>query len=153
MSCGEGIQTRTIGCKDGSKPSTVPCNEFDKPSSIQACHSGIRCPEQKSSGRIWNWSFRKVQPRSTLWVAIFNWKLICLSEDHKVTWSESSRSGEEENEEEGEEERFRQSLMRPYPPAVPLSGPISGPHSGPFAATAEKLVGGDTNPSHPIGAT
>lgn len=51
VSCGEGIQTRTIGCKDGSKPSSIPCDEFDKPASIQTCDSGIRCPDPKSTGK------------------------------------------------------------------------------------------------------
>ncbi|KAK6643498.1 hypothetical protein RUM43_005008 [Polyplax serrata] len=128
VSCGEGIQTRTIGCKDGTKPSTIPCNEFDKPTSIQACHSGIRCPERT------------------------------FSDLKEATSSETKTEEEEEEDEDEEdeeaEEHLKHSIQRPYPPSVPLSGPMPGAMSGPFAATAEKLVGSNlVNPSHPIGAT
>lgn len=65
--------------------------------------------------------------------------------DPKYPFHESDRSGWDSLPDVEAEGDYRQPLLHPYPPLL-SEGTLM---SGPFAATAEKLVGGQGEPANP----
>lgn len=46
MSCGEGIQVRSVECKDENGEPSLLCQPDNKPPSSKECFTGIQCPIQ-----------------------------------------------------------------------------------------------------------
>ncbi|XP_068083512.1 protein madd-4 [Anabrus simplex] len=49
VSCGEGVQTRSVSCRDARDAPSLLCDATIKPAHLQPCRTGIPCPDYSSS--------------------------------------------------------------------------------------------------------
>ncbi|XP_069688307.1 protein madd-4 [Periplaneta americana] len=49
VSCGEGLQTRSVQCRDARNSPSVSCDPMAKPAPTQPCRTGIPCPIYRTS--------------------------------------------------------------------------------------------------------